>query len=521
MVAANSTNCFSMALLQLWPEFLVALLCFALFYCYYRLFFKSPTAMPVNWPVSGMLPGLLANLHRLHDWATDMLQETGCTFSFRGPWFMGMDYVITCDPANLQHIFNANFSNYPKGDEFAEIFDILGDGIFNADGELWKRQRAKAHGLFMDRSFRSFVFAASHDKVEKGLLPLLDELARRAEAVDLQDVFLRLTFDMTSYLVFGIDLCCLSVDFPTVPFARAMDDAMATLLLRHAVPPAWWKWMRRFRVGAAERRMAAARKEIDGFISECVAEKKKKNSNHDKTNTDLLSSYMNDDDQEEAALHQKFLRDTAMNFMLAGRDTTGAALSWFFWLLSKNPTAEAKILEELKTISPEKDRSSSATVLFEAEELGKMVYLHAALCEALRLFPPVPFEHKAAVRPETLPSGQRVERGTKVLVSLFSIGRMEGVWGMDCGEFRPERWISEKGRLRHEPSYKFMSFNSGPRTCLGKEVAFTQMKVAAAAMLYNFRVEAVEGHVVEPKLSIILHMKNGFHVRIKRRCASP
>ncbi|XP_074559762.1 noroxomaritidine synthase-like, partial [Curcuma longa] len=195
MVAANSTTCFSMALLQLWPEFLVSLLCFALLYCYYRLFFKSPTAVPVNRPVAGMLPGLLARLHGLHDWTTEILRETGCTFSFRGPWFMGMDYVITCDPANLQHIFNANFSNYPKGDEFADIFDILGDGIFNADGELWKLQRAKAHGLFMGRSFRSFVFAASHDKVEKGLLPLLDELARRAEAVDLQDVFLRLTFD--------------------------------------------------------------------------------------------------------------------------------------------------------------------------------------------------------------------------------------------------------------------------------------------------------------------------------------
>ncbi|KAG6493210.1 noroxomaritidine synthase-like [Zingiber officinale] len=525
MAGHGNEGClFSMGLglREVYPEFLISLLCLALFYCYYRFFFGTPTTVvPVNWPLAGMFPGLLANFHRLHDWGNELLRETGCTFSFRGPWFLDLNYIVTCDPANLQHIFNVNFQNYPKGDEFANIFDILGDGIFISDGERWRRQRAKAHALVGQRSFRSFVAAASRDKVEKGLLPLLDEVARRGSAVDLQDVFLRLTFDMTAYLVFGVDPCCLSIDFPTVPFARAMDDAMEAVLLRYTVPPAWWKWKRRHRVGESERKMAAAWREIDRFIAECVAEKRK-NSDRTQTSTDLLSSYMNDvdDDQQGAEIDHKFLRDTAVNYMLAGRDTTGAALSWFFWSLSKNPTAEDKILEELKTILKERP-SSGRPAVFEAEELGKMVYLHAALLEALRLFPPVPIEQKEAVGPDVLPSGQKVERGAKILVSLLAIGRMDGVWGEDCGEFRPERWISEKGRLRHEPSYKFMSFNSGPRTCLGKEVAFTQMKAAAAAVVYRFRLEAVEGHPVEPKLSIILHMKNGFKVRIKRRCASP
>ncbi|KAK4364329.1 hypothetical protein RND71_015687 [Anisodus tanguticus] len=48
-------------------------------------------------------------------------------------------------------------------------------------------------------------------------------------------------------------------------------------------------------------------------------------------------------------------------------------------------------------------------------------------------------------------------------------------------EFKPERWISERGTVKHEPCYKFFSFNAGPRTCIGREVPFTQMKVVAAA----------------------------------------
>nr|CAB3502075.1 unnamed protein product [Digitaria exilis] len=98
------------------------------------------------------------------------------------------------------------------------------------------------------------------------------------------------------------------------------------------------------------------------------------------------------------------------------------------------------------------------------------------------------------------------------------MGRMPGVWGKDCMEFWPERWLSEGGtKLRYEPSYKFISFNAGPRTCLGKEMAFVQMKIAAAAVLWNFAVELVPGHAVEPKLSIILHMKNGLAVTARRR----
>ncbi|XP_073111482.1 noroxomaritidine synthase 2-like [Elaeis guineensis] len=475
-----------------------------------------------------MLPALLAHLHHLHDWGTWILKETGCTFLFHGPWFTGMDMLVTCDPANMHHVFSANFLNYPKGDDFSEIFDILGDGIFNSDAESWRSQRMKAHTLISDRRFRPFVSQSTRNKVEKGLIPLLDQLAKQEVAVDLQDVFLRLTFDTTCYLVFGTDPGCLSIGFPTVPFAKAMDDATGALLFRHIVPPAWWKLLRWLRIGE-EKKLALAWKVMDQFIAQRIAEKKeernKSRSHAEAPIRDLLSSYIDacDDlhmvDVENPMEFNKFLRDTAMNFMIAGRDTTGAALTWFFWLLSKNPVAELKILEELKSLRKERSCSESMT-LFDAEELKGLVYLHAALCESLRLYPPVPFEHKGVLQSEVLPSGHKAQPGTKILFFLYAMGRMEGVWGKDCLEFKPERWISEKGKLRHEPSYKFPSFNSGPRTCLGKDMAFTQMKAVVSAMVYNFHVDVVEGHVVEPKISIILQMKNGLMVRIRKRASA-
>lgn len=105
----------------------------------------------------------------------------------------------------------------------------------------------------------------------------------------------------------------------------------------------------------------------------------------------------------------------------------------------------------------------------------------------------------------------------KVIFSLYAMGRMKFIWGKDCREFKPERWISERGKVKHEPSYKFLAFNAGPRTCLGKEVAFTQMKSVAAAIIHNYNVQVVKGHRVHPNVSVILYIKNGLKVRVTKR----
>ncbi|KAJ4777526.1 hypothetical protein LUZ62_035656 [Rhynchospora pubera] len=496
------------------PELLFSIFCVHLFIYYFFHYFvsskhKQPT-FPVCWPVVGMMPALILNIHDFHAWVTGLFHVTRCNFVFSGGWFPGMNLFGTCDPLNIQHIFTSNFQNYPKGEEFSEIFDILGDGIFNSDGDRWRTQRVKAQQLISHSCFRAYVATSSHDKVEKALLPFLAHANKQGHAIDLQDVCLRFTFDITTKLVFGVDPNGLSIGLPAVPFAQAMDDAMASVLFRHG-PMVIWKLLQKLNLGT-EKKLANARKVIDSFVEETIEKRRaeKKEMKQIEHIPDLLSSYIDDTSKVD-----KFLRDTTVNLMLAGRDTAGAGLSWFFWLLTQNPHVEEKILDELKSVP--KSFTSDGMVIFNPEELTKLVYLHASLCEALRLYPPVPFEHKGVVKDDMLPSGFLATPGVKIFISTYSMARMEGVWGKDCTEFKPERWISDNGKLKYEPSYKFLSFNTGPRTCLGKHMAFTQMKAAAAAVVYNFYFEVVEGHVITPRFSIILQMKNGLMVKVKQR----
>jgi cytochrome P450 len=213
---------------------------------------------------------------------------------------------------------------------------------------------------------------------------------------------------------------------------------------------------------------------------------------------------------------EKYIRDIALNLLAAGNGTISSGLSWFFWLVSTHPSVEAKIIQEIKD-----NRLTHDTNLINnlsLEKLDKLVYLHGAICETLRLYPPVPFQHKCAIKSDVLPSGHYVSPNTKLIYSLYAMGRMEQIWGQDCFEFKLERWISDKGQIIHVPSYKFIAFNAGPRSCLGKDISFIQMKMVAASILWKFHIQVVEGHSVTPRVAIVLRMEHGLKVKVNKRC---
>lgn len=96
-------------------------------------------------------------------------------------------------------------------------------------------------------------------------------------------------------------------------------------------------------------------------------------------------------DPEE--MNDKYLRDIILNFMIAGKDTSANTLSWFFYMLCKNPLIQEKVAQEVR------DVTSSQDDVVNVEEfianitdttLEQMHYLHAALTETLRLYPAVP-----------------------------------------------------------------------------------------------------------------------------------
>ncbi|CAL9233415.1 unnamed protein product [Arabidopsis halleri] len=500
-------------------EVFIAFLVFIFFH--FLIHKKAHQILPRNWPVFGMLPGVLFMLHMINDYVAEILEVSNLTFAFKGPWFSGMNMLITADPANIQHVFSSNFSNYDKGPEFKEMFDFLGNGIFTADSKLWEDMRKSALVVLSHQGFQSFSLRTITRKIKNGLVPVLDHFTEANTVFDLQDVFQRLAFDVTLTLVTGYDSNSLSIEMPKNEYAKAMDDAEEVVVYRHVKPLILWKLQNWFGLGE-EKKMTKANAAFDRSCSKYISAKRKEIISHHSNigeeahEEDLLSVYMNLDTSKYELLNPKdenFLKDIIKSFMLAGRDAIATTLTWFFWLLSKNPEAVTKIRQEINTNLPRSGMS------LDADKLNKMVYLHGALCESLRLYAPIPFERKTPIKQDVLPSGHKVDANWKILFSVYALGRMRAVWGEDASEFKPERWISERnGGLKHEPSFKFFVFNSGPRNCLGKNLSFLQMKTVAIEIIQNYDIKVVEGHKIEPASSIVLHMKHGLKVTVAKRC---
>ncbi|CAN0909102.1 Cytochrome P450 86B1 [Linum grandiflorum] len=329
-------------------------------------------------------------------------------------------------------------------------------------------------------------------------------------------------------LAFGTDPGCLSQDLPEVQFAKAFEDATEATALRFVMPTCVWKAMRWMDVGS-ERVLRRSIEGVDDFAEDVIRARKKElalldddvDSRRQKMRSDILTVFMGmKDDEGREVYTEKFLKDICVNFILAGRDTSSVALSWFFWLVDGHPEAEDKIVKEIQRIVKERvpviGGVEEEVVVLTPEEIKRMDYLQAALSEALRLYPSVPTDHKEVLEDDIFPDGTVLKKGTKVIYAIYSMGRMESIWGEDCREFKPERWLRD-GRFTSESAYKFTAFNGGSRLCLGKDFAYYQMKFVAASIMYRFKVKVVEGHPVTPKLALTMYMKHGLKVNLSRR----
>ncbi|XP_010274134.1 PREDICTED: alkane hydroxylase MAH1-like [Nelumbo nucifera] len=511
-------------LIKIWPELSVAIFCLLSL----RWYHTHKNEVLMHWPILDVYPSILANVHRIHHWIVDIANKISCTIVARGPVFGRLDVVLTSDPRNVDYILKTNFSNFPKGPQLKEAFDLLGDGIFNVDDDKWRLQKRLAHVALVSKEFRNFTGAVTRKLVQDALLPIMLHAAKHGTILDLEDLFMRFAFDSVFTAIFGRSPNSLSLSSPSNELAEAIDDGTEGIFYRHVMPRGLWKLLGWLKVGS-ERKMIEARKTIDHHLLQHISFKKEE-MREGIQSSDLIAMYLTTQAQRgETSIHsEEFLRDTSLSFLFAGRDSTGTSLAWFLWLVSTTPHVEAKILEELKQVKKRKEdpeglgaRGTAEPAewpwVFDSEDLKELVYLHAAMCESLRLNPPLPLTRRGVVKEDVLPDGTTVRPGQKILISMYAMGRLEWLWGKDYQEFKPERWVDDKGRISQDAMSKFYPFTVGPRACPGRNMAFTQMKSAAAAVLFNFCIEVVEGQIVNPMSSIVLHMKNGVRVRIKQR----
>lgn len=225
---------------------------------------------------------------------------------------------------------------------------------------------------------------------------------------------------------------------------------------------------------------------VDSFSSTSESPASAKRKGNSRARSDFLSLFIGEmkrngcsstvDDLSKQ--DEQFLRDLIMNFLIAGRDTTAQALSWTFYLLAQHPTIEAHLHAEIVEVL------GDGPLTYEG--INRLEYAQCVVNEVLRLYPSVPKNIKVAVSDDVLPDGTIIPAGCNIAHTPFVMGRSKAIWGEDAAVFKPERWI---GRAFSD-AYSYPVFHAGPRECLGRRMAYLEMKVCLAALLrkYHFKL---------------------------------
>ncbi|PSN70556.1 benzoate 4-monooxygenase cytochrome-like protein P450 [Corynespora cassiicola Philippines] len=176
---------------------------------------------------------------------------------------------------------------------------------------------------------------------------------------------------------------------------------------------------------------------------------------------------------------------------IAGSDTTSIVLSAAFFYLARNPEVQGKLSREiLSTFSRFED-------IHSGEKLQSCKYLTAFLQEAMRMTPPVSAEPSR----EVLPGGTNIEghyipAGYHVSTGLYCLSYNQEVYPQPF-KFRPERWIVSDDEETGSPAEEvaraengFCAFSAGSRGCVGKNLAWLEMRLLIAKSLWTFEVKA-------------------------------
>jgi cytochrome P450 len=440
------------------------------------------------------LPALLRVLWNGDGNLLELLPAAAYRFDVGNLGYSRRSTVLFNEPALVREILRDEEGIFPKSDLMVNALEpLIGESIFVTDGEKWRRQRAMIDPAFTHMRI-SLAFGAMRAAVES-YEETLAAHAASGEAFSLDLAMSHLTADIICRTVFSTSLDS-QVAFDVFEDFTVFERSVAQVDIKRLIfEPAWTRAPQpEVVLRACERIRAHLGSLIDPHLAA------------DADFDDIASAVIAARDADSgAAFTREELIDQLGVFFLAGHETTASVLTWLFYIAACRPALVARLREEIDAVVDDGE--------VEFEHLRQLPYVRAVFRETLRLYPPITFMPRVALRDATV-GRRRLRRGALVMISPWTLHRHREHWESPHA-FMPERFLPENEDRLTPGAY--IPFGQGPHTCVGAGFAQTESTLIVARLLRRFDFEAIDAQRVRPAARLTTRPREQVFCRVRER----
>jgi cytochrome P450 len=348
--------------------------------------------------------------------------------------------------------------------------------IISANEEDHRRMRRLQSHMFSEKALitQEPLLASYVDK----LISRLHEQARKPETavVDLVKWYNYTTFDILGDLAFGDSFGCLNSDVlhPWITnIFHSIKDAAYFRIARHFP----WPIFELLRAWQPQELQNGSKDQF-AFASQRVRERMNQGGTD---RVDFMSYILRYND--EKGMTAKEIESNASVLIIAGSETTATFLSGITFNLLCTPWVLKTLTDLVRT-----------TFLTESDiniaSIQQLEYFTACLEEGLRTYPPVPSGLPRVTSKEgNVICDRYVPANTAVYVTQWAAYSSASNFA-EPHIFVPERWMKNPpAKYANDNKKVLQPFSVGPRNCIGRNLAYAEMRLILGRMLWNFDLE--------------------------------
>jgi cytochrome P450 len=398
-------------------------------------------------------------------------------------------------PDWIKEVLVTNQANFTKSRMLDRARVLLGDGLLTSEDDFHLRQRRLVQPAFHRDRLAGYA-ASMVDCAAR----CRDQWQSGAE-FDVSKEMMRLSMAIVARALFSAD-----IESEADDISGALGEVFE---LFEALLMPFSQWLEKLPLPSV-RRFERARNRLDQTVYRLIAERRASGLD----TGDLLSMLLLGQDEEDGSsnsfrgMTDKQVRDEALTILLAGHETSANALTWTWYLLSRNPEAETKLHAELDRVL--------AGRLPALDDLPKLRYTEGVFAESLRLYPPAWAIGRRAKQDFSI-GEYLIPARSIVLMSPWVVHR-DARWFPDPLKFAPERW--QTGDIESRPKFSYFPFGGGARVCIGERFAWMEGVLVIAALAARSRLRMASGQRVETKARMTLRPKYPMRMIVETRTGS-